>query len=125
NEILRVEVDAEESSIQLRRDGEMYDVVQREELLTDDEILVGKTLLRFQVGKKRQLSRQQTTFIERLQQGRSFKQTVYFMALVGGLAGLSCWFLAPLIVFALSVGGEWIDLVNFPLLGGFICGVRG
>lgn len=120
NDVLRVTVEVEGPSLQLRRNNRMYDIQRREELLNGDEVMVGKTLLRFRVGKQREALNKQATFIQRLQEGRSFKETIYFMSLVGGIAGLACWFCAPLLAFALDVDGAWVTVINFSTLGLFI-----
>ena len=121
NDNLRIAVKIEEPSILIRRDRDMIDVVQREELQEGDSIIIGKTTLRFHTRKYQQLISQSTTFIERFQQGRSLKQTVYFMSLVGGIAGLACWFVLSLIVLASPTLNR--DSVNYPLLGAFIGGL--
>ncbi len=121
NDNLRISVKAEEPAIQIRRNGNSMDVLQREELREGDEILIGKTTLRFHTRKYQQLVSKNTTFIQRFQQGRSLKQTVYFMTLVGGIAGLACWFVLSLIVLVSPVLNR--DSVNYPLLGAFIGGL--
>lgn len=125
NDVLRVAVGLEVPSLQLSRQNQMFDVIRREELFEGDDIIVGKTILRFHVGKQRQQTlNRQATFIERLQEGRSFKQTVYFMSLVGGIAGVTCWVVAPLIAFALDVQSKaWVTVINFSTLGMFIGGL--
>ena len=122
NDILRVSV-VEEPSLQLRRNDQEFDVVRREDLHDGDEIIAGRTILRFRIGKQREVFNKQATFVDRLRQGQSFKQTVYFMTVVGGIAGLACWFVAGLIIDPINVLGEHINLINFPLLGGFIGGL--
>ena len=122
NDILRVTI-VEEPSLQLRRNDEEFDVVKREDLHDGDEIIAGRTILRFRIGKQRESFDKQATFVDRMRQGQSFKQTVYFMTVVGGIAGLGCWFVAPLIAYPIDVLGEHINLINFPLLGGFIGGL--
>src|SRR5262245_17776516 len=55
----------------------------------------------------------------------SLRQTVYFMTLVGGLAGLVCWCLVVWIpgTFHLAQESSWIaGLVNLTILGGLIGG---
>lgn len=120
NDLLRVAVALEVPSLQLRRQNRMIDVLQREELFEGDDIIVGKTILRFHVGKQRQMVNKQATFIQRLQEGRSFKQTVYFMTLVGGIAGLIGWGVSRLLSFALDVNNDWVTVINFSTLGAFI-----
>jgi hypothetical protein len=121
NDNLRIAVKTEEPAIQIHGDRGTIDVVKREELREGDHIVIGKTTLRFHTRKYEQLVSQNTTFIERFQQGRSLKQTVYFMSLVGGIAGLACWFVLSLIVLASPVLNR--DSVNYPLLGAFIGGL--
>lgn len=118
NEVLRVAVKMDEPSIQIRRQQKMFDVVGREELVEGDDIIIGRTMLRFHTRKHQQSLGYNTTFIERLQQGRSLKQTVYYMSLVGGIAGLACWFTLSLIVLAWSEANT--DWVNYSLLGAFV-----
>ena len=121
NDNLRIGIRIEEPSIQIRRNNDMFDVVQREELREGDNIIIGKTMLRFHTRQYQQLVSQNTTFIQRFQEGRSLKQTVYFMTLVGGIAGLACWFVLSLIVLASPALNR--DSVNYPLLGAFIGGL--
>jgi len=122
NDVLRVAVGLEVPSLQLSRQNKVYDVIQREELFEGDDIIVGKTILRFHVGKRRQHAvNKQATLIQRLQEGRSFKQTVYFMSLVGAIAGLACWGFNWLIAFALDNPGiNWTTVIDFSTLGTFI-----
>ena len=55
----------------------------------------------------------------------SLYQTLYFMSLVGGMAGLFSWALVTLILAGLPTGGAaWIpDLIAAAVLGGFIGGL--
>jgi hypothetical protein len=122
NDILRVAIEANEPLLQLRRDNQLSGVVQKEELREGDEIIVGRTMLRFHISKQQKPLDKSTTFIQRFREGRSFKQTVYFMALVGGIAGLSCWFVVALFTLVDSSGSK-TDLMNYPLLGAFIGGL--
>ena len=88
---LRVAVKAPRPGLQLRRQDETRDIVDQEELHEDDEIIVGRTILRFHLTKQHSRPRQHTTFLHRVQDGlhqsQSFQQTVYYMALVGGWQG--------------------------------------
>lgn len=120
HDVLKVTVGDEPPALQLRRQNQVFDIIGREELVEGDDLIVGKTILRFRVGKQRQQIDRQATFIERLQEGRSFKQTVYFMTLVGAIAGLACWLFAQLLAFALDVEGRWVTVINFSTLGAFI-----
>lgn len=122
NDVLRVTVKAEDPALQLRRGNQIFDVIQKEELHEGDDILVGRTILRFHIKKQQKPLNKNTTFIERFRQGRSFKQTAYYMTLVGGIAGLGCWFTVTLLSFVV-IGGRADDLINYPLLGAFIGGL--
>lgn len=122
NDILRVAIEADEPSIQLRRNNETFGIVRKEELRESDDIIVGRTMLRFHISKQQKPLSKNSTFIERFQQGRSFKQTVYFMALVGGIAGLGCWFLVALFNLVAN-SGDKTDLLNYSLLGALIGGL--
>src|SRR3989442_10777060 len=56
----------------------------------------------------------------------SLKQTIYFMALVGGFAGLLCWGLVIWVPAFLTFTQEtfWLaDLINLTILGGLIGGL--
>ncbi|HKX32891.1 MAG TPA: hypothetical protein VJ302_34735, partial [Blastocatellia bacterium] len=121
NDVLRVGIKA--PSLQLRREGELYDIEGKEELREGDDIMIGRTILRFHIrNQQRQVNRGQT-FIMRVQEGRSFQQTVYYMTLVGAMAGIGCWFLLSLIQLTVTVDVEYYDLIIFTLLGGFIGGL--
>lgn len=121
NDILRVSISR--PSLQLRRENELYDIVQRVELREGDDIVIGRTLLRFHVSRQQRAINKTHTFIQRVQQGRSFQQTVYYMALVGGIAGLSCWFLVSLLRSAFSFSLSTLDPITYALLGVFVGGL--
>jgi hypothetical protein len=58
--------------------------------------------------------------------GMTLKQTVYFMALVGAIAGLACWTIQPWMADVLTVGPEltWIlSCLGGALMGAFIGGM--
>lgn len=122
NDIIRVGIRV--ALLQFRRDGELYDVTQRVELREGDDLLIGNTFLRFHIRSQQKVLNQNTTFIERVRQGRSFQQTVYYMALVGALGGLACW-----VMRSLLEGAGWLpqkaylDSVNYALLGTFVGGL--
>ena len=67
------------------------------------------------------MSGQHTTFFERLQENRSFKQTAYYMSLVGGAAGLCSWLVVTIVLSGFKA--KWIDVINLATLGGFIGGL--
>ena len=50
SEVLRVTVRAPKPVLQLRRDDEAQDVVEREELRDGDDLIVGRTILRFRIS---------------------------------------------------------------------------
>lgn len=120
NDIIRIGIHT--PPLQLRRDNDVYDVTRREELREGDDIIVGRTYLRFHIRRQQKLLNKNTTFIQRVQQGRSFQQTAYFMSLVGSIAGLCCWFLLQLISLATgqSNPGDWL---TYSLLGACIGGM--
>jgi hypothetical protein len=126
---LRVVVTAPRPELQLRRHNETCDmnIVDKEELYEDDEIIVGRTILRFHLTKQHSRPSQHTTFLQRfqggLQQSQSFQQTVYYMALVGGMAGLGCWFVVSWLPDLMTIGGGMMDVINVAVLGGFIGGL--
>lgn len=121
NDILRVGIAV--PPLQVRRDEDFFDITRRVELREGDDIFVGRTILRFHLKRQQQTVNKSHTFIQRVQQGRSFQQTVYYMALIGGLAGLACWFLASLLSLTDWTESWALDFVNYALLGGFIGGL--
>lgn len=128
NDILRVEIG--KPSLQVRRDNETFDVNQRVELCEGDDIFIGRTILGFHISSQQKATNKNHTFIQRVQQERSFQQTVYFLSLIGGIAGLLCWFFGSLIKIAsdgqfnLEISNDAInDAINYTLLGGFIGGL--
>lgn len=121
NDILRVGVAA--PPLQVRRENDFWDVNQRIELQEGDDIFIGRTILRFHLTRQQKTINKSYTFIERVQQGRSFQQTVYFMALIGGIAGLASWFLASLLSMTNWSDSQTIDYINYALLGGLIGGL--
>jgi hypothetical protein len=118
NDVLRVMIQAEAIPLQLRRDNELFDVHKREELREGDVIIIGRTILRFHLRNQQKALSMNTTIFQRIQERRSLKQTVYFMTLVGGIAGLGCWFVVSLIQDYLIS-----DIINMTILGGFIGGL--
>jgi hypothetical protein len=121
NDVLRVAI--KRPALELQRDGDLLEVEQRTELQSGDEILIGKTRLRFEIKDQRRKIDQSQTFIQRVQEGRSFQQAIWEMSLVGALAGLLCWFLWSLIQIPESVGPQYYDVIAFTLLGAFIGGL--
>lgn len=121
NDVLRVAVKS--PALQLRREGETYEISAREELREGDDIIIGRTLLRFHVKNQQRQVHKGQTFVQRLQEGRSFQQTAYYMALVGAMAGIGCWFVWSLIRMAVTVDLNYYDLVTYMLLGSFIGGL--
>lgn len=125
NDILRVSL-CEEGIWwpRIRRGNDVVDVTARAELHSGDDIMVGSTILGFRVGQQQKSVNKQATIMQRLQEGQSFKQTVYYMTLVGGIAGLCCWALTQVLAFALSIrGGLATTVIDFGTLGGFIGGL--
>lgn len=52
----------------------------------------------------------------------SLKQTAYFMAVVGGTAGLCCWALQLVVAEVVTLPPEWMVVVYTALMGGLIGG---
>jgi hypothetical protein len=123
NEVLRVTVRAPKPVLQLRRDDEARDVLEREELREGDDIIVGRSILRFHISQHRDRPSEDTTLLQRFRQVQIFHQTVYYMALVGGIAGLACWGIVSWIPDLATVGGALLDVINMAVLGGFIGGL--
>lgn len=121
NDVLRVAI--KRPALELQRNGNLQEVEQRTELQDGDEIVIGKTRLRFEIKDQHKKIDQSRTFIQRVQEGRSFQQAIWEMALIGALAGLLCWFLWSLIQIPESVGPAYYDVIAFTLLGGFIGGL--
>ena len=123
NDVLRVSIKS--PALQLRRDGETYDVSGRQELREGDDIIIGRTILRFHIkNQQRKINAAKgQTFILRMQEGRSFQQTAYYLTLVGAMAGIGCWFLYSLVRMGMTIELEYYDLMTFILLGGFIGGL--
>lgn len=108
---------------ELVRDGEIYEITERTELRGGDELIVGRTTLRFQIKSQQRKISQSQTFIQRVQQGRSFKRSIWEMALVGALAGTICWFLLSLVQMPRAIGVNYYDVIAFTLLGALIGGL--
>jgi hypothetical protein len=123
NEVLRVAVRAPKPSLQLRRDNEPHDVVGREELREGDDIIVGRTILRFHISNQQERPPENATLVQRIRQAQYFHQTVYDMALVGGIAGLGCWFVVSWLPDFVTVGRGLVDVINLAVLGGLIGGL--
>ena len=123
NEVLRVAVRAQKPALQLRRENEPHDVVEREELHEGDDIIVGRTVLRFHISKQQPQLPETTTLVQRIRHAQIFHQTVYDMALIGGIAGLGCWSVVSWIPDFMTVGGGLVDVINGAVLGGFIGGL--
>jgi hypothetical protein len=127
NDKLRVGVKVPRPVLQLRRRSETCDIVGKEELHEDDEIIVGRTILRFSIANRQTSPRQNAPFFQRfhhgLQQSQSFQRTVYYMVLVGGIAGLCCWFVVSWLPDLMTIGGGTMDVINLAVLGGFIGGL--
>ena len=123
NEVLRVAVRAQKPLLQLRRENEPHDVVEREELREGDDIIVGRTILRFHISKQQKQLPENTTLVQRIRHAQIFHQTVYDMALIGGIAGLGCWSVVSWIPDFMTVGGGLVDVINMAVLGGFIGGL--
>jgi hypothetical protein len=121
NDVIRVSIKS--PSLELRRDGELYEVTDRTELRSGDDILIGRTTLRFNIKDQQRKVDQSKTFIERVQQGRSFQQTIWEMALIGALAGVICWFIWSLIQIPVAVNVQYYDLIAFTLLGALLGGL--
>jgi len=121
NDVIRVSI--KRPSLELNRDGELYEVNERTELRTGDEILLGRTMLRFNIKDQQRRVDQSKTFIQRVQQGRSFQQTIWEMALIGALAGVICWFIWSLLQIPLAIDVEYYDMIAFTLLGALIGGL--
>jgi hypothetical protein len=121
NDVIRVSI--RRPSLELNRDGELYEITERTELRTGDEILLGRTMLRFNIKDQQRRVDQSKTFIQRVQQGRSFQQTIWEMALIGALAGVICWFIWSLLQIPLAIDVEYYDMIAFTLLGALIGGL--
>lgn len=122
NDVLRIGI--RRPPLQIRRDNKVHDVEYRVELHEGDDIIIGRTILRFHIKNQQRALNKNHTFIQRLEQGRSFQQNAYKTALVGGIAGLACWFLLSLITMSdLALTPLSYDLTNFALLGGLIGGL--
>ncbi|MFC2173196.1 hypothetical protein ACFLU6_11280 [Acidobacteriota bacterium] len=121
NDIIRVSVKTK-LTLQLRRDREVYDIESRAELYDGDEILLGRTILQFHIRDKEKHFSRDKTYFKNVQSGKSFKQTVYFMALVGAIAGLLTWLCVTWIPFFYTYT-FWLDIVNYTVLGFFIGGL--
>ena len=121
NDVIRVSI--KRPSLELNRDGELYEINDRTELRSDDQIIVGRTTLRFKVTNQQRKIDQSRTFIERVQQGRSFQQTIWEMSLVGALAGVICWFIWSLVQIPRAIDAVYYDLLAFTLLGALIGGL--
>jgi hypothetical protein len=80
-------------------------------------------MLRFNIKDQQRRIDQSKTFIQRVQQGRSFQQTIWEMALVGALAGVICWFIWSLLQIPLAIDVEYYDMIAFTLLGALIGGL--
>jgi hypothetical protein len=123
NEVLRVAVRAPKPVLQLRRDNEPLDVAGREELREGDDIIVGRTILRFHISSQQERLPENATLVQRIRQAQSFNQMVYYMALVGGTAGLGCWFVVSWIPDFVTVRRGLVDVINLSVLGGLIGGL--
>jgi hypothetical protein len=121
NDVIRVSI--KRPSLELNRDGELYEINERTELRTGDEIILGRTMLRFNIKDQQRRIDQSKTFIQRVQQGRSFQQTIWEMALIGALAGVICWFIWSLLQIPLAIDVEYYDMIAFTLLGALIGGL--
>jgi hypothetical protein len=121
NDVIRVSI--KRPSLELNRDGELYEITERTELRTGDEILLGRTMLRFNIKDQQRRIDHSKTFIQRVQQGRSFQQTIWEMALIGALAGVICWFIWSLLQIPLAIDVEYYDMIAFTLLGALIGGL--
>jgi hypothetical protein len=121
NDVIRASI--KRPSLELNRDGELYEITERTELRTGDEILLGRTMLRFNIKDQQRRIDQSKTFIQRVQQGRSFQQTIWEMALIGALAGVICWFIWSLLQIPLAIDVEYYDMIAFTLLGALIGGL--
>lgn len=123
NDVLRVSIS--KPNLQIRREGRQYEIDHRVELYEGDDLIVGSTILRFHVKKQQRAINKNQTFIQRLDQERSFNQTAYFTALIGSVAGLLCWLFNSLIYMAnMAYEPEtYADLYIFALLGAFIGGL--
>lgn len=108
---------------ELHRDGEIHEIAERMELRGGDELIVGRTTLRFQIKSQQRKINQSQTFIQRVQKGRGLKQTIWEMALVGALAGIICWFLLSLVQMPRAINVEYYDVIAFTLLGALIGGL--
>lgn len=122
NDIIRVSVEL--PALKIRRGGDLeFNVERRESLREGDDIIVGHTILRFHIRRKQKHLNRSHTFIQRMQEGRSFQQIVYFMGLVGAMAGLGCWLVLSFLELTTPLDDRWLDILIFSLLGGFIGGL--
>src|SRR5262247_2740428 len=121
NDVIRISI--KRPSLELNRDGELYEINDRTELRSDDQIIIGRTTLRFKITNQQRKVDQSKTFIERVQQGRSFQQTIWEMSLIGALAGVICWFIWSLIQIPHAIDAVYYDLLAFTLLGALIGGL--
>jgi hypothetical protein len=123
NEVLRVTVRAPKPILQLRRDDEAHDVRDREELREGDDLIVGRSILRFHISQHREKPSENTTILQRFRDIQIGQQTVYYMVLVGGIAGLACWSIVSWIPDLTTIGGALLDVITMAVLGGFIGGL--
>jgi hypothetical protein len=122
NDVLRVGIKVEpQYDLRLRHGQETRDVNGREELHDGYDLLIGKTVLRFQLSKRAKQGRNQDP--SRTGRSGDFQKRVYFMALVGGIAGLLCWFLVSWIPFLPFIRLEAADVINLTVLGLIIGGL--
>lgn len=123
NDVLRVSIS--KPKLQIRREGRQYEIDHRVELHEGDDLIVGSTILRFHVKNQQREMNKNHTFMQRMEQERSFNQTAYFTAVIGSIAGLLCWFFNSLIYMA-DIAYEpetFSDIYIFALLGAFIGGL--
>jgi hypothetical protein len=123
NEVLRVTVRAPKPVLQLRRDDEAHDVSAREELREGDDIILGRSILRFHVSQHQERPTENISLLQQFQQIQIVHQTVYYMALVGAIAGLVCAGIVAWIPDLASVGGALLNVINMAVLGGCIGGL--
>ncbi|MCI0663934.1 MAG: hypothetical protein L0220_22995, partial [Acidobacteria bacterium] len=60
NDVIRVSI--KRPSLELNRDGELYEINERTELRSDDQIIVGRTTLRFKITNQQRKVDQSKTF---------------------------------------------------------------
>ncbi len=121
NDVIRVAV-KQKYLLQVRNDSQTYDVVRREEIGEGSDVIVGNTILRFHI-KKQQKRLPRGSARGQAQKGGGFQRTVYFMGLVGGIAGLICWFVLSWVPSVATVRGHAVDVMNLTLLGAIIGGL--